>query len=1085
MARHSRRESFSDMAASVVCPDTDLLWPFGKLDGLDRDEIRQTAYEIFFAACRSSPGFGGRTALTFYSKHNGGDHQGDGIGGGGSGSPNGSGFGSLGRKEVVTTPTSRVKRALGLKMLKRSPSRRMSTLGTAAGAASAPSSPGNGSIGGGSSGHISPGAGFLTVPASRPRRPLTSAEIMRQQMRVTEQNDTRLRKTLTRTLVGQSGRRAETIILPLELLRHVKISEFGDVHEYQIWQRRQLKVLEAGLLLHPSIPLDKTNNFAMRLREIIRQSETKPIDTGKTSETVPTLCNLVVSLACRNANQPTDTCHWADGYPLNIHLYVALLQSIFDIRDETLVLDEIDELLELMKKTWTMLGITRPMHNLCFTWVLFHQYIVTSQMEPDLLGASHAMLAEVANDAKKSDREALYVKLLTSTLASMQGWTEKRLLSYHDYFNRGNVGLIENLLPLALSSSKILGEDVTISQGNSQEKGDVTLVDSSGDRVDYYIRASIKNAFTKVTESMKTKLAATEEGEEAAQVLLQLANETEEMALHERECFSPILKRWHTVAAGVASVSLHQCYGSILMQYLVGRSTITKDTVQVLLMAGKLEKVLVQMVAEDSEECEDGGKGLVREMVPYEVESIILRLLKQWIEEKLKTVQECLSRAKEAETWNPKSKSEPYAQSAGELMKLANDTIDEFFEIPIGITEDLVHDLAEGLEQLFQEYTTFVASCGSKQSYIPTLPPLTRCNRDSKFVKLWKRAAPCSASSIEHLSDLGGSMAITSDGHHPRPSTSRGTQRLYIRLNTLHFLSSQIHSLNKALSLNPRILPATRKRNRERTNSSSYFDFTHTGIESACQHVSEVAAYRLIFLDSYSVFYESLYIGDVANARIKPALRILKQNLTLMTAILADRAQALAMREVMKASFEVVLTVLLAGGHSRVFYRTDHDLIEEDFESLKKVYCTCGEGLIPEEVVDREAETVEGVITLMGQPTEQLMEDFSIVTCESSGMGLVGTGQKLPMPPTTGRWNRSDPNTILRVLCYRNDRVANQFLKKSFQLGRICPFTGKKANRVSFSNHRTNKLQFVNLQYKESLVGSWETSCSNYAYQQP
>ncbi|KAL0703280.1 hypothetical protein Bca4012_069705 [Brassica carinata] len=904
MARHSRRESFSDTAASTVCPDTDLLWPFGKLDGLDKDEIRETAYEIFFAACRSSPGFGGRTALTFYSKHNGGDNEGDGIGGGG-GSSKGSGFGSLGRKEVVTTPTSRVKRALGLKMLKRSPSRRMTT---ASGAASAPSSPGNGSsIGGGSSGHISPGAGFLTVPPSRPRRPLTSAEIMRQQMRVTEQGDTRLRKTLTRTFVGQ-----------------------------------------------------------------------------------------------------------------------------------TLVLDEIDELLELMKKTWSMLGITRPVHNLCFTWVLFHQYIVTSQMEPDLLGASHAMLAEVANDAKKSDREALYVKLLTSTLASMQGWTEKRLLSYHDYFQRGNVGLIENLLPLALSSSRIVGEDVTISQGSSsQEKGDVKLVDSSGERVDYYIRASIKNAFSKVTENMKDNVSATEEGEEAAKMLLQLANETEDLALRERECFSPILKRWYSVAAGVASVSLHQCYGSVLMQYLAGRSSITKETVEVLQTAGKLEKVLVQMVAEDSEECEDGGKGLVREMVPYEVESIILRLLKQWIDEKLKTVQECLSRAKEAETWNPKSKSEPYAQSAGELMKLANDAIAEFFEVPIGITEDLVHDLAEGLEQLFQEYTTFVASCGSKQSYIPTLPPLTRCNRHSKFVKLLKKATPCTASG-EDLNSLSGGALGISDGHHPRPSTSRGTQRLYIRLNTLHFLSSQLHSLNKSLSLNPSVLPATRKRHRERTSSSSssYFDSTQAGIETAFHHVSEVAAYRLIFLDSYSVFYERLYVGDVANARIKPALRILKQNLTLMTAILADRAQALAMREVMKASFEVVLTILLAGGHSRVFYRADHEMIEEDFESLKKVYCTCGEGLIPEEVVDREAETVEGVVLLMSQPTEQLVEDFSIATCEASGMGLVGTGQRLPMPPTTGRWNRSDPNTILRVLCYRDDRVANQFLKKSFQLGR-------------------------------------------------
>ena len=64
------------------------------------------------------------------------------------------------------------------------------------------------------------------------------------------------------------------------------------------------------------------------------------------------------------------------------------------------------------------------------------------------------------------------------------------------------------------------------------------------------------------------------------------------------------------------------------------------------------------------------------------------------------------------QTWNPKSKSEPYAQSAVELMKLAKETADNFFEIPIGITEDLVLDLADGLETHFQEYATFVASCG-------------------------------------------------------------------------------------------------------------------------------------------------------------------------------------------------------------------------------------------------------------------------------------------------------------------------------------------------------------------------------------
>lgn len=45
-------------------------------------------------------------------------------------------------------------------------------------------------------------------------------------------------------------------------------------------------------------------------------------------------------------------------------------------------------------------------------------------------------------------------------------------------------------------------------------------------------------------------------------------------------------------------------------------------------------------------------------------------------------------------------------------MKYARQAVDEFFETPIGIAEDLAHTFADGLEQLFRDYTTFVASCG-------------------------------------------------------------------------------------------------------------------------------------------------------------------------------------------------------------------------------------------------------------------------------------------------------------------------------------------------------------------------------------
>lgn len=276
------------------------------------------------------------------------------------------------------------------------------------------------------------------------------------------------------------------------------------------------------------------------------------------------------------------------------------------------------------------------------------------------------------------------------------------------------------------------------------------------------------------------------------------------------------------------------------------------------------------------------------------------------------------------------------------------------------------------------------------------------------------------------------------EGHHGRPSTSRGTQRHYIRLNTLHFLLSHVNSLEKTLALSPRVNPNTQKlyanSRRSLGNSTTYFELARASIQGGIQHVAEVTAYRLVFLDSNTAFYECLYVFSVSNSRIRPTLRTLEQNLTLLSAILIDHAQPLAAKEVMKAAFECFLMVLLAGGSTRTFCRSDYQMIEEDFESLKRVFRTSGVGLIAEDEVEKEAEVVQGVVDLMGQSTEQLVEDFSIVACERSGIGVNATGKRLPMPPTTGRWNRSDPNTILRVLCHRNDRSANLFLKRTFQL---------------------------------------------------
>lgn len=119
--------------------------------------------------------------------------------------------------------------------------------------------------------------------------------------------------------------------------------------------------------------------------------------------------------------------------------------------------------------------------------------------------------------------------------------------------------------------------------------------------------------------------------------------------MKEKEIFSPLLKKWHPIAAGVAAVTLHTCYGGLLKQYLAGKSPLLNETVLVLQRAGKLEKSLVQLVVEDSVECEDGGKAIVREMVPYEVETVIQKQMKQWIQDRLQKGKEHILRAKQTE----------------------------------------------------------------------------------------------------------------------------------------------------------------------------------------------------------------------------------------------------------------------------------------------------------------------------------------------------------------------------------------------------------------------------------------------------
>ena len=294
----------------------------------------------------------------------------------------------------------------------------------------------------------------------------------------------------------QLGRRVESMVLPLELLQQLKPADFPNQKEYEAWKRRNLKLLEAGLLLHPHLPLNKADAAPQRLHQIIRGALDKPIDSGKNSESMQVLRGAVMSLACRSFDgSVSETCHWADGFPLNLRLYQLLLDACFDVNDESIVIEELDEVLELIKKTWGILGMNQTLHNLCFLWVLFYHYVATGQVEDDLLFAANNLLMEVEKDAKAS-KDPEYSKILSSTLSSILGWAEKRLLAYHDSFHSDNTESMQSIVSLAVIAAKILEED--ISRENRRKRKEVNV---AHDRIDTFIRSSLRSAFAQASSS--------------------------------------------------------------------------------------------------------------------------------------------------------------------------------------------------------------------------------------------------------------------------------------------------------------------------------------------------------------------------------------------------------------------------------------------------------------------------------------------------------------------------------------------------------------------------------------------------------
>ncbi|CAH1448965.1 unnamed protein product [Lactuca virosa] len=932
-----------------VPPSDEPFYPFGDLDlDLSDSELRETAYEIFAGAC-GIPG-GGR--LLSYVSHSG--RLFDWM-------PPGPSF----QRSLTFSIGSKVKRSLGLN----SPKKKK-------GSGSAPVS-----------------------PVNKTNRHPTIGEMMRIQMKISDETDCRVRPALLKIAAELVGRRIESIVLPVELLHQFKSSDFQTQHEYNEWQRRNFKILELGLLLHPKIPLDKNDSSAQQLSKIIHTAYEHHMVTGKHSEEVKTLRGVTNQLACRSGDD-SEMCHWADGIPLNLRLYQFLLESLFDIETPTIIINEIDEMLEFIKRTWGILGINQRFHNLCFLWVLFNRFLSTGQVENDLLLACANLLLEIKEDADSdSDSDSgfstQYSKILNSTLMFIFKWAEKGLFGYREFFYRGNVDLMHIVLSIGL-----LADELMVEKSSCDDDMRKIVYEASG-KVDTYIRSSMKMAFSQIMEKLMTSRKSTKRQQtnfNQLPALCVIAQEITDLAFTEKEIYSPILAKHHPLPVGVAVATLHSCFGQQVKAFISSITDLTPDVIQVLIAADKMEKCLVQMSVEDSFDSEDGGKSIIQEMSPYETEIVIADLVKSWIQTRVERLTQWVHSNLKKEVWNPTVNQGQFGQSVVEVLRTTSETLEAYFLLPIPLHAALLPDLTNGLDKSVQDYIFKAKSTsGSRNKFLPKIPS---------------------------LSQMAENRTTEDDYDYDYDDDSCGILQLCVRVNTFIYIRNELQIFQERVVAQ---LRSTGSRTTDEGNIVNYykisFNLSLTACEDGIQELCEVTGYKLVFHELNHVFWKGLYIDGASSSRIEPFLEELEENLEKITGIVHDDSvRTRVTTEIMRASCDGFLLVLLAGGHSRNFTPQDSFNIQEDFHLLVDLFWSHGDRL-PTELISKFSAPVEGILPLFATDTETLIQ-------QCKALAVVKGGRL----PEAGEWDRNDPNTILRVLCHRDDRVAFKFLKNNFHL---------------------------------------------------
>ncbi|XP_022742010.1 uncharacterized protein LOC111293550 isoform X2 [Durio zibethinus] len=810
-------------------------------------------------------------------------------------------------------------------------------------------------------------------------------ETMRVQMEISEAMDIRTRQGLLNALSGKVGKRMDTLLIPLELLSCISRTEFSDKKAYVRWQKRQLNMLAEGLVNHPAVGFGESGRKASEFRILlakIEESEAFPPSTGEVqrTESLRSLRDIAIPLAERPARGDLtgEVCHWADGYHLNIRLYEKLLLSVFDVLDEGKLTEEVEEILELLKSTWRVLGITETIHYTCYAWVLFRQYVITS--EQGILRQAIDQLKKIPLKEQRGPQERLHLKslhvridgeessrdvsFLQSFLSPIQKWADKQLGDYHLNFAEGSV-VMEDIVTVAMIVRRLILEESDIAVQSSTA--------SDRDQIELYVSLSVKNSFARILQAVDKSDTMGEHP------LALLAEEVKKLLKKDSTIFMPILCQRHPHAAIVSASLLHKLYGNKLKPFVDGAEHLTEDVVSVFPAADNLEQYILDLIKSSCEG--DNVEIHFRKLNPYQIESVSGTVVMRWINSQLGRIIDWVERT------------------------LQQETVDQFFGIKVPMRLMELNALFRGIDNAFQVYANHIVdNLASKDDLIPPLPVLTRYRKEAgikAFVKkeLFDSRLPDQRRSIEI-------NVLT-------------TATLCVQLNTLYYAISQLNKLEDSICerwtrKRPQEKIYIRKSIDDKSKSSTQkntFEGSRKDINAAIDRIREFTGTKIVFWDLREPFIENLYKPSVSQSRLEAVVEPLDMELNQLCDIIVEPLRDRVVTSLLQASLEGLLRVLLDGGPSRVFFPSDAKLLEEDLEILKEFFISGGDGL-PRGVVENQVARVRLVVKLHGLETRELVEDLR------SSSGKLG----------------ADNQTLLRILCHRADSEASQFVKKQYKI---------------------------------------------------